>query len=244
MARSRRFLSSDDETREFVKVLDSIDRAKSTWELFDDFTTVMACTISNSADITNYDQREAEYMRIVKKYKPDDFSKFAQLGALLTMAIIDDSDRDFLGDMYGGLDLLDTKHQQFFTPYPVSKFMAYSQSLADSPTIEQNGYISICDPSCGSGTMLIAAPNVLQAAGKDPGSQALFVGKDIDRCVAKMCYITLSLMGCAAIVKVCNALSFEPVPRSHTWVSPAFLRDDVWVERGYSARPDQMPAAA
>ena len=240
MARARRFLKSDEETRRFAKVLDGIAPNISTWEVFDDFTTVSVCAISNAVDCTNYDQREAEYLRIVKKYSPEQMGTFAELLALTAIAITENPNRDFLGDLYSGLELLDRGHQQFFTPYNISHLMASCMMSGKSDDFEQKGYISICDPSCGSGTMLIAAANTLQSSKRNPATEALLVGKDIDRRVAKMCYITLSLMGCAAVIQVCNSLSFEDVPKSCTWVTPAFIREDIWVERGYTVRPDEV----
>ena len=244
MARARRYLKSDEETRKFAKTLDNLAPNMSTWEVFDDFTTVSACSISNAVDSTNYDQREAEYLRIAKKYSAEQMGMFANLLALTTIAIAGNPHRDFLGDLYSGLELLDRGHQQFFTPYNVSHLMASCMMNEKSDDFEQKGYISICDPSCGSGTLLIAAANTLLSSKRKIATEALLVGKDIDRRVAKMCYITLSLMGCAAIVQVCNSLSFEDVPKSSNWVTPTLLSEDIWVERGYTVRPEEIQTIA
>lgn len=236
MARERAYLKCDEETRSFVKVLDGIDQSRSTYELFNDFTTISSCVISNTVDKINFNMREAEFGRVKKRYNEKQMEGFVELFAMMTAAIGRDSNRDFLGDLYSGLDLLDKRHQQFFTPYPISKFMAASISADQVERVRENGYIKVCDPSCGSGTMLIAYVNLMRKQNMNPARDALLVAQDIDMRVAKMCYISLSLMGCAAIVKVGNTLSLEDVPLVCTFGTPAFFGEDVWVERGLLSR--------
>ena len=68
--------------------------------------------------------------------------------------------------------------------------------------IEKKGHISVNDPACGAGAMLIAFANVAKKHGINYQKQVLFIAQDIDRTAAMMCYIQLSLLGCPAIVAV------------------------------------------
>ena len=65
------------------------------------------------------------------------------------------------------------------------------------------------DCACGAGATLIAARNSLKHTGIGT-NQTLFVGQDVDRTAALMCYIQLSLLGCAGYVVIADTLS-KPV---------------------------------
>lgn len=77
---------------------------------------------------------------------------------------------------------------------------------ADSQ-IEEQGYISIYDPACGAGATLIAAANTMKSSKYNFQNHVLFVGQDIDRVAAQMCYIQISLLGCAGYICVGNTLT-------------------------------------
>lgn len=53
-------------------------------------------------------------------------------------------------------------------------------------------YISVNDPACGAGAMLIAFANVAKKHGINYQKHVLFVAQDIDRTAAMMCYIQMS----------------------------------------------------
>ena len=85
----------------------------------------------------------------------------------------------------------------------------------------------IHDPACGAGSLLISARNVCAEEGIGY-REALFTAQDVDRVVALMCYIQLSLLGCAGYVVVGNSLT-QPVPCLGSPLLPAFPSPhDVW----------------
>lgn len=78
------------------------------------------------------------------------------------------------------------------------------------------GYVSVNDPCCGAGCMLIAFANVCKDVWKvNYQEDVLFVGQDIDPVVAKMCYIQISLLGCPGYIVVGDSLS-EPLGGTDT----------------------------
>lgn len=93
------------------------------------------------------------------------------------------------------------------------------------------------DCACGGGAMLIAAANAVKKALVDTGynwqDKCLFVGQDLDGIAAKMCYIQLSLLGCAGFVKIGDTLR-NPVAAGDDpadyWFTPIYF-SDVWVMR-------------
>lgn len=101
---------------------------------------------------------------------------------------------------------------------------------------EEKDFISVCDPCCGAGAMLIAAANTFP----DYKERVLFCGQDIDRITGLMCYIQLSMLGCAGYVCIANSLTnpiqgitdLLPVEKEgqEYWYTPAF-KAGIWADR-------------
>lgn len=116
-------------------------------------------------------------------------------------------DVDALGDVYMSA-ISFGEHGQFFTPQSVADVMA------EVTTPEVKDGQSICDPCCGSGTLLLAA------AKKNP--RARFVGIDLDERCAKMCALNIALRELSGTVYCGNTLSGEMYTRwdiSNGWIS-------------------------
>lgn len=105
--------------------------------------------------------------------------------------------------------------------------------------IEEKGYISICDPACGAGATLIAAANSMRNAKHNFQNHVLFVGQDIDRIVGMMCYIQLSLLGCAGYICIGNTITNplvvhflfpQEMEGQELWITPMF-QSNVWAWR-------------
>ena len=89
--------------------------------------------------------------------------------------------------------------------------------------------------------MLIAARNAMVRRKLGP-ADALYVAQDIDRTAALMCYLQLSLLGCAGYVVVGDSLLhptvgpgetpllLSPTPEQEVWLMPA-LYGEVWAAR-------------
>ena len=129
--------------------------------------------------------------------------------SIVTLALEDNPEQDFLGSLYHYLELHQEQKGQFFTPYNISRFMAevlFEKNDAKRK-LEQNGYIRVSDPACGAGAMLIAFANAAKRSGINYQKQVLFVAQDIDHTAAMMCYIQLSLLGCPAVVIIGDTLA-------------------------------------
>lgn len=181
------------------------------WQVWTDFITAAAISIANSVDISGevHDKREKEYKECIKRL--DGVDNAWELFNYVVQALDNDQEQDFLGGLYMNLDLGSHWHGQFFTPYDICRAMAkisLNGGERDAKTeILDHGYISINDPACGAGATLIAAANQLRNQYINYQTDALFVGQDIDRIAGMMCYIQLSLLGCAGYVVIANTLS-------------------------------------
>lgn len=214
---------------------------------------MIACSISNSVDKRHFDQREVRYMQIVQKYEKKELDAFPDFFAHIVLGMEDTPDRDFLGELYMGLKLGNNYAGQFFTPYHACEVMARA-TIDDAllkDYIMRRRYVSINDCACGAGATLIAAANYLRAAGINYQRQALFVAQDIDATVALMCYIQLSLLGCAGYVKIGNTLT-EPMTGSvlygdgkgTTWYTPMYFSDHWTTIRAIERAKSLVPCVA
>lgn len=202
-----------------------------------------ATAISNAFDREGktHDDREKQYIRTIKGYNEAEQQVFPKLFALMVEALEDEPDQDFLGEMFMGLNLGNHWKGQFFTPYNVCRMMAEMQIDGIETHIEEQGWVSVLDPCCGAGALLIAARNAMVRRKIGP-TQALYVCQDIDRTAALMCYLQLSLLGCAGYVVVADSilhpiagpgsspLLISPTPEQEVWLMPA-LYDETWAAR-------------
>lgn len=208
-------------------------------EVWQDAVWMFACSIANSVDRRHFDEREAAYMRIVQKYDETELAVFPQLFGAIVNGMEEHPDCDFLGELYMSLELGNKHGGQFFSPYHLCRMMARCDLQRDLINAEmaRQGYISINDCACGAGALLVAAANYLKEIGFDYQRNALFVGQDIDSTTALMCYIQLSLLGCAGYVIIGDTLAAPqsgPVllgeEGSRCWYTPMYF-GDLWTMR-------------
>ena len=225
--------------KEFIGLFDGLCMRRHAWQAWGDFVEACAIAVSNSCDKASPDgnKREDRYRQIMAGYEPAEQEIFPQLFGALTEALEQNPDQDFLGDMFMRLELGSHWHWQFFTPYSLCRAIAEIQMGDAQERIQTRGWVSINDCACGAGALLIAARNVMMRAGLDWSSGALFVAQDIDRTAALMCYLQLSLLGCAGYVVIADSLRYPvtgsllrptPAPEQDIWYTPALYLSPVW----------------
>ena len=236
----------DDREKDFVKMIESIASAWSPWQVWSDMVYMFAATLSNSVDARHREAREDAYMRIIGKYKREEQLRFAELFAALAEALEADQDSDFLGKIFMLLELSNHWKGQFFTPMSVCRCMAGMQMADMKDLIRDRGWVSINDCCCGAGALLIAAAAEARNQGIAYHDHLLFVAQDIDQTAALMCYIQLSLLGCAGYVKIADSLRYpmtggvlEPGPGDDIWITPLFF-SDTWTYRRLFHRMDAL----
>lgn len=228
--------------KEFVKEIQTLTNRFQLWQVWSDFVSMFATAISNSVDKVHFDKRETMYLQTIKKYSKNEQQVFPRLCSIVVAALQEDPDRDFLGELYMALELSNHWKGQFFTPYAVCKAMAdiTSEDLLDE--VKCKGFIPVNDPASGAGATLIAYANTakkkLGDAGLNYQNHILFTAQDIDTVTGLMCYIQLSLMGCAGYVKIGDTL-INPMTECETkialndkdkvdyWFTPMYF-SEVW----------------
>ena len=183
-----------------------------------------ALAISNLADLTQYDEREEQYKQIMKNYSEKERKTmaeiFGKIFGLLSSVVYDDGVfSDYLGEIFMNCNMGNKNTGQFFTPYHVSKMCA--KIAIGTPNKADGKILTLCEPCCGSGGMVLAAMDVLKNDFGINYAMDCFVDcSDIDlRCV-HMAYLQLSLAGVPAIVKHQDALSGKIWS---VWKTPALV---------------------
>lgn len=212
------------ESKELVKMIQSLGQRHGSWQVFNDFVTIMAVSISNVVDPTHREKREEIYKEIVGRYSAAELDQFPVMFAALVeqaeAAMHMDGPRDILGELFHALELHNKYHGQFFTPQTMADCMAQISITPDHAALEKKGYITMCEPTCGSGVMVLAAAKVMMKAGLNHSTQIVALASDLDFKCTCMAYVQLSLYGIPAVVEHANTLTCEVYSR---WYTPAYI---------------------
>ena len=224
---------------DFAKKLLHLSDRYHTWQIWSDFITIFAVALSNTVDNSNFAAREEMYNKIRAKYNEKEFNRFPELIADTVLSLEENPEQDFLGSMYMELELGNHWIGQFFTPYDVCKCMAEITADDVVKQVERSGYITLNDCACGAGATLIAGINEIRRQFKNADSplnwnnHVLVSAQDIDFTTGMMCYIQLSLLGCAGYVKIGNTIT-DPMTtnddNSKYWYTPYYF-SSVWQYR-------------
>jgi hypothetical protein len=216
---SGRSFAQIDPHKELVKILRGVSGRYGLFDIFRDFVTMAACAISNAVDLKHYEEREALYMKTVKKYTSEEACEIAKGLAIVTMAL-ETGPQDFLGTAFMQLDLGDAWKGQFFTPFEIAKLMAMVTMGDAKSIIEREGFITVSDCCVGAGSMIIAAAEVLKSQGINYQRHMHTIAGDIDSTAVYMAYIQASLLHMPAVIYHGNSLTVEVWSE---WRTPAHV---------------------
>lgn len=228
MDRNRRTLE-----KLFVSHIADLARTNRKVDVFRDFLAMSAIALQNVA--LRSPDLEADYSKLIAKYgeKEQVEKEFSFLLALTVEALECDTS-DFLGHVYMSQEMGIAEAGQFFTPSCLAKCIAQMNLDDAKGAVEQRGYLTVNDPACGGGVMLIAAVEEFQRQGLNHSQQICLYGEDIDITCVHMTYVQLSLLGVPAKVSHRNSLSMETWS---VWTSP------VWWLYGFEYREQRRRLA-
>ena len=185
--------------KEIVKNIIKLSGKYTTYTIFTDWVKMMALTIANSSTLVHdkvWKLREEQYLQVINKYSKDEQNLLSDMIGKLIIAFENET-YDLLGEIYMEAECGNKSTGQFFTPYNVSELCA---GLLLENKITEDKEITINEPSCGGGGMIIAYLNLLKKQGINYQKNVKVVAQDIDWNSVYMCYTQLSLLGVKAIV--------------------------------------------
>jgi len=186
-----------DYLKEFNSKLQSLDRSKSLETVFKDFLTLS--TYSLAQPFYQSEELEQKYLDVAKQYTKEQVLIFGEMLALLVSAL-EEKHQDFLGQVFSMNNFGNAKKGQFFTPYHVSKMMSEINIADIEKHLEERDFVTLSEPCCGSGGMIIAFAETLKEQGSNYQHQLYVEAIDIDEICFKMTYVQLSLLGIPAKV--------------------------------------------
>lgn len=206
--------------KELVSAIRRLGQIHSISRVFEDFLAISAVSVSNAVNFR--DDREQEYLSIVKRYSKEELNVFTQMFADLVLALDEHANRpcDVLGPVFHELELHDQYKGQFFTPQHVSDMMAQIAIGEDKPEVSKYGYFTVSDCACGSGVMLLSVARATEENKHSFQKEMLAFGTDIDLKCVHMTYLQLSLYGIPAVVVHGNSITMEEWSQ---WYTPIYL---------------------
>ncbi len=194
-------MSAKSHTSDFRKILERISHRHDTRRVFDGFARLAACALAAQT-------REAEYLEEAKRWEKQDLQLFAEALGALTMQMEGRPFEDLIGGYYMEC-ALSSKGQQwngeFHTPKAICDLMA-RMTLGDMESLPSEGPITICEPACGAGAMILS---LAEACSPEVRRQLRITAIDISRTACDMAFINTTLWGVPARVIHGNTLSLE-----------------------------------
>lgn len=194
--------------KEFAKCIrESAGGYTDLWSAFSCFLELSFCSLSQGAvKMTTGDicpKTEEKYMKAIATVKHPE--KMAEAMGQLILGL-DNERYDFLGTVAGELELLNSWNGQFFTPSSLCQMMA--QMTLGEAKPDPLKRISISEPACGAGAIVIAAGELLKKRGFSPWNYWIDC-TDVDQKMFYACYIQLTLCGIPAVIRWGNTITME-----------------------------------
>ncbi|MDF9828580.1 type I restriction-modification system DNA methylase subunit [Ereboglobus sp. PH5-10] len=187
-------------TAKFRSLIEQLIRYHDAYKVFSAFTTLAACALAHGT-------REAEYLEEAKRWKKDELNIFSHALAALVLEMEDQPFTDLLGGHYMELALSHKSQQwngEFHTPQNVCEMIGHM--IAGDTTMPQEGPITLCEPACGAGAMILAFAKMLPPENR-PRLRVTAI--DISKTACDMCFINTTLWGIPAEIIHGNTLSME-----------------------------------
>lgn len=236
-----------------VKLLREASGRHNLYDVFSHFVELSAITLA-SIDLAQKERREVQYLQTIGRYTKEEAALFPKMFAELVLAL-EAEPGDVLGEVFGQLELGNAARGQFFTPYEIAKLMA--ETTVDrgyiDEAIAERGYLSVSEPACGAGAMLIAFVEKVKELGYNPAQMLHFTAVDVDARAVHMAYLQLGLLGVPGVVVEGNTLTLEerehwytPIHIIHAWgpkVRRGYALDSAMGRRMYDVTGDEAPVA-
>ena len=186
---------------DFRKILESVSHRHDTKRVFDAFVRLSACALAAQT-------REPEYLEEAKRWEKQELILFGEaLGALVS-----EMERHPFEDVIGGYYMefaLSQKGQQwngeFHTPTTICDLMA-RMTLGDLSSVPAEGPITVCEPACGAGAMILS---IAEVCSPEIRRRLRVTAIDVSRTACDMAFINTTLWGVPTRVIHGNSLSLE-----------------------------------
>jgi hypothetical protein len=169
-----------------------------------------------------FDANEAEYMKLVHSCRhPETMNRLSIMLGALGVALLREP-VDFVGPIFSEI-AADAGMGQCFTPFELCRLMA-KFTFADRASALRDGrkYITVQEPSCGVGGMILACNLELREAGYDIAREVHWLAVDVDSRAIHAAYLQAVYTDCSGIFIHGNTLTLEQRSATPTPAAVAF----------------------
>lgn len=206
--------------KEFISEISNI-KSVHPWIAYSDFMEVSVCTLKKPFEYIYDENIDNKFLSVLKKYNDKEKEIFPKLlGIFISLMDIEASKgffTDIAGKIFHLLNAENKKTGQFFTPNNLGYLTA---SVMDrniiKKTIDEQGYIVINEPACGSGSLILGLATLMLELGYNPQKQLFIRATDIDKRCVDMCFNQLSYYGLSAVIVHGNTLTQEEWDKLYT----------------------------
>ena len=200
---AKKSTNPDVSKQSFISLFNSIASHKHRYSVFSDFVFMSGIALHNA--IIKDEKLEKEYFEITARYSKEEETKFSKLLAEF-IRLLNDKPIDVLGSLYMELELGNYNNGQFFTPPEISSLIA-KVTYGDAISKINQPFITLSEPTCGAGGMVLAFVNEMINQGFNPAEKLFVQCIDIDRLAGFMCYVQLTLWNVPAEIIIGDSLS-------------------------------------
>ncbi|MEZ5536402.1 MAG: N-6 DNA methylase [Thiolinea sp.] len=198
---------------EFIRLFREFSGHNHPYQGWSDLVHMWSFAFQNA--IPQRQETEERYLEIAGKYSKDKL-KLAQRMLSLITDMLEPKPADVLGPLYLELEISNKDSGQFFTPPELSQLMANMMTGNPREQVEREEFITLYEPACGAGGMILAYVNCLISEGLNSAESIWVSAIDVDPVVARMCHLQLSLWNVPAEIVVGNTLTQEVKEYFHT----------------------------
>ena len=206
--------------KEFISEISNI-KSVHPWIAYSDFMEVSVCTLKKPFEYIYDENIDNKFLSVLKKYNDKEKEIFPKLlGIFISLMDIEASKgffTDIAGKIFHLLNAENKKTGQIFTPNNLGYLTA---SVMDrniiKKTIDEQGYIVINEPACGSGSLILGLATLMLELGYNPQKQLFIRATDIDKRCVDMCFNQLSYYGLSAVIVQGNTLTQEEWDKLYT----------------------------
>ena len=212
-----------------LKIAEITHERISRAQTFADFLHYCALLFSMRTDPIHAEQRSETLKRLKSSYKDDEWKAFhqglADLCGIFTRNIQMCLYEDLFTLPFTQLGATSGVLKQDFSPAEIGKLIG-AISIPSHLTLPEQGFFSLGDHACGSGTLLLAGVQRFADIGYNPSKQLVIQAADLDARCVHMTYLHLSLYGIPAVIVHGNTITLEEYDR---WYTPVYLwRKWIW----------------
>ena len=157
-----------------------------------------------------FERNEAEYMRIVKQCRQpqDTMIDLSRMLGAMTLALQAEP-VDFIGPVFSEV-AADSGMGQCFSPFELCRLMAqFTFQPRDEVLRDGKRYITVQEPACGVGAMILASNLELRELGYDVAREVHWIAVDVDARALHGAYLQAALTDCSGVFVHGNTLTLQ-----------------------------------